>query len=406
MLLNPAQGGFLRHHARPSGSARDNPSDFSLYNAAYNPLKAYLITTSNNDKSQPKWLTPVMLTFWTGSRNVDQEQQDLAKKQIDFYGSELLRQPPYAITPDSNAVEHTRSYLAKFLGVTRMYQAMLVDGDKAGTPIDFNKQYPGSASFVVDGHPVRGAFSKAGFAFMQDAVKHPEKYAAGEKWVLGDKGGEALTTAVSGSDLWTQYSDDFLKEWRAFLSSARVVNCAGLRDASMRLNALSGPASPLLELFYTVSHNTAVADNKIKSVFQPAQVLVDPECHRQADRPGERALRHRAGQPGRGYRPGLGKSPGAHRCYRVCPHRAADRHGERSVQQASQAFNVDPQTHTEATVAALLKSPIECVQRMAPTPGGAANGGGAKVCAAINALLGKFPFAPNSTVMANLGGRG
>ena len=401
MLLNPAQGAFLSTmRALPDAPA--NASDFSLYNGAYNPLKAYLMTSSNNDKSQPKWLTPVFLQYWIGSRNVDQEQQDLAKKQIDFYGNELLRQPPYSITPDAVAVERTRSYLAKFLGVTRVYQAMLADGDKAGTTIDFNKQYPGSASYVVAPRVVRGAFSKDGFAFMQNAAQHPEKYAAGEVWVLGDKGGQALSTAVSSSELWSQYSADFLKEWRAFLTSARVVNCTGLKDASMRLNALSSPASPLLELFYTVSHNTAVADNQIKSVFQPAQVLVDPNATGKLIGPGSApyvtALANLAGAVDL-----ASQNPAALQdtaAFAPVAQQVVMANG--SVQQASQAFNVDSQGHIEATVANLMKAPIDCVGRLAPSPNAAVNGGAAGMCAVVNPLLAKYPFTNGSSTMATV----
>ena len=401
MLLNPAQDGFLNTMRRlPESPA--NANDFSLYNAAYNPLKAYLITTTNPEKSDSKFLTPVFLQYWTGSRNIDPEQQALAKKQIDFYAGELLRQPPYSITADLVARDHTRSYLHNFLGVTRVYQAMLVDGDKAGSSIDFNKLYPGSAAYVVAPRVVRGAFSKDGFAFMQNAVQHPDKYASGEIWVLGDKGGQALTTAVSTSDLWSQYSGDFLKEWRAFLSTARVVNCTSMKDAAMRLNALAAPASPILELFYVVSHNTAVSDNQIKSVFQPTQVLVDPNAADKLIGPGSApyitALSNLAGAVDLASQsPQATTDPAA---FAPVAQQVVQANG--AVQQASQAFNVDPQTHTEAIVASLLKAPIDCVQRFAPTPGGPANGGGAKICSAIAPLLGKFPFATSSTVMASL----
>ena len=45
-----------------------------------------------------------------------------------------------------------------------------------------------------------------------------------------------------------------------------------------------------------------------------------------------------------------------------------------AVQQAQQAFNVDPQGHVEKTVIDLLKQPIDCVDRLKPSPGAAANG--------------------------------
>jgi type VI secretion system protein ImpL len=73
-----------------------------------------------------------------------------------------------------------------------------------------------------------------------------------------------------------------------------------------------------------------------------------------------------------------------------------------AAQQSAQAFNVDQKTHTEGTVLALMQAPIQCVAKLAPSPGAAANGGGANMCKAINPVLGKFPFAPNSPVQATL----
>jgi type VI secretion system protein ImpL len=400
MLLNPAQNGFLAT-MRGLPEAPANANDFSLYNAAYNPLKAYLVTTTNPEKSDPKFLTPVFLQYWMASRNVDTEQQDLAKKQIDFYGAELLRKPPYSITPDLVARDHTRAYLHNFLGVTRVYQAMLVSGDKAGA-IDFNKQYPGSGTYVLAPHVVRGAFSKDGYALMQDAIQHPDRYATGETWVLGDKGGQALSTAVSSSDLQAQYSQDFLKEWRAFLGSAHVVNCTGMKDASQRLTALSAPASPILELFYVVSHNTAVADKQISSVFQPAQALVDPN-----------ATDKLIGQGSQNYISALSQLAGAVDLASQNPQVLQDAAAfapvqqqivmaNGSVQQAAQAFNVDSQGHTETVVMNLMKAPIDCVDRQKPTPNAAVNGGAAGMCAAVNPLLAKYPFANNSNSMATV----
>jgi type VI secretion system protein ImpL len=398
MLLNPAQAGFLgTMRGLPDSPAAND--DFSLYNAAYNPLKAYLITTTNPDKSQPKWLTPVFLQYWAGTRQVD-DQKELAQKQIDFYGNELLRHPPYSITPDSVAVEHTRVYLSKFLGVTRVYQAMLADGDKQGTLIDFNHQYPAATPFVQDSHVVRGAFSKDGFAFMQNAVKHPETYASGEVWVLGDKNGQALSTAVSGSDLWSHYSGDFLKEWRTFLSSARVVSCTSLKDASTRLGKLTEPASPLLQLFYLVSHNTAVNDPQIKKVFQPAQTLVDPNATDRLFGDGNKAYMTALSTLGGAIDLATATTPQITDPVAWAPIATQVIAANGAVQQTQQAFNVDAEGHVEKTVSDLLKQPIDCVDRYKPSPGAAANGSGAEICKNMTPVLGKYPFAMNANVPA------
>jgi type VI secretion system protein ImpL len=401
MLLNPAQESFVAY-MRSLPDAPATNSDFGSYSLAYNPLKAYLITTSNPDKSQVKFLTPVFLQYWIGNRSVDPDQQQLAQKQIDFYGNELLRQPPYSIAPDSAVVEHTRAYLSHFLAETRIYQAMLSDADRTNSSIDFKKMYPASEPYVTDPHVVRGAFTRNGFGFMQDAIQHPEKYAQGEAWVLGSQAGQALNASQISKDLTTQYASDFLKEWHEFLLSARVGSCGNVKEAPARLNALAGPASPLLALFFTVSHNTAVADQTIKSTFQPTQALVDPNATDRLIGPGNTPYVTALSQLAvaldvASQNPAASTDPTA---FGPVLQQVGAANG--AAQQTAQAFNVDRQMHTEGTVLSLMQAPVQCVAKLAPTPGAPANGGGQKVCAAITPLLGKFPFAASSSIPATL----
>ncbi|HEX4320618.1 MAG TPA: ImcF-related family protein [Acidobacteriaceae bacterium] len=401
MMLNPAQTNFVSYmKALPDTPAAT--SDSSSYLSAYNPLKAYLITTSNPDKSTAKFLTPVFVQYWIGSRQIDGDQQQLAQKQSDFYSSELVRQPPYAITPDTMVVSHTRSYLSHFLAQTRVYQAMLNDADKTSPSIDFNKQYPGSAASVVDGHVVRGAFTKTGFAFMQNALKHPEGYLQGEVWVLGDQAGESLNTASVAKDLAGQYSTDFINEWHLFLADARVVSCGNLHEAPTRLNALAGGDSPLLALFYTISHNTAVDDPQIKGIFQPAQVLVDPNANNRFIGPGNTAYVNAL----------LGIYSAVSQVASIVPAPTdpalyapivqAASAADVATQQTAQAFNIDAKMQTDKEVRALMEAPIQCAAKLPPSPGAAVNGAGAKLCGAMNPVLAKFPFNPNATTMATL----
>ena len=140
------------------------PQPGADYSAAYNPLKAYLITTSNSDKSTPEFLTPVLMQYWTNSRVPDtNEQKQLAQQQFDFYAGELSRQNPYSIAPDLPSVTHARSYLANFGGFERIYQQMLTAAGKVAPSVDFNRNFPGSSATVVDAHVVPGAFTSAGF---------------------------------------------------------------------------------------------------------------------------------------------------------------------------------------------------------------------------------------------------
>ncbi|HUB30566.1 MAG TPA: ImcF-related family protein [Terracidiphilus sp.] len=402
LLLNSTQASFVSY-LKSLPDAPLTTSDMNSYQSAYNALKAYLITTNHPEKSQSKFLTPVFSQYWVGPRTVDPGERQLAEKQMDFYAAELLRRPPYQIDPDFVLVSRTQSYLSKFLAGTRIYENMLADADKAANAVDFNKKYPDAVPYVSDGHVVRGAFTRAGFDVMQTAFAHPENYARGETWVLGNPPGQSQDLDAVIKDLRAQYSSDFLKEWHEFLLSAHVGGCGSLKTAPNLLNALSGPASPLLELFFTVSYNTAVNDPQIKSTFQPARALVDPGATDQlisdSNRPYISALSQIATGLGQAVaqNPNLTTDPSAFA--QVSPQIAA---ADAAARQLWQKFAVDPQWHTETTVLGLLESPVHCLTALAPSPGAPAGAGGAKLCLAINPLLARFPFAANAASQASL----
>lgn len=399
MLLNPAQGNIVKYlRALPDAPATTD--DSSSYVAAYNPLRAYLITAGNHDKSVSQFLTPVVLQYWIGSRAVDPAQQQLAQKQIDFYATELARQDPYSINPDTLVVAHARTYLSHFLADTSIYQAMLNDADKTGSAVDFNRMYPGSAASVVDGYVVRAAFSKPGFAFMQDGFQHIDRYAKGETWVLGSQAGPSLDLSGISRSLAAKYSADYIAQWHTFLTRAQVISCGGIHEAPERLNALSGGNSPLLLLFYTVGHNTAVADPQIKAVFQSTQSLVDPNAVDRFIGPGNQTymaalltLSSAIAQ----VPPTAGPDPAAY-----APITTAASAAEIAARQTAQAFSIDSQMHTENSVLALMLAPVQCAAKLPPSPGAPLNGAGQKLCGAVNSLLAKFPFNPNSPSQASL----
>ena len=385
MLLNPTQANFAGYMRGLPVS----PAPGADYTAAYNPLKAYLITTSNPEKSQAQFLTPVFLQYWMGSNIKDPAQQQLARQQIDFYAGELVRQNPYSITPDAAAVAKARTYLSNFGAVPRIYQDMLALADKTGPGIDFNRLYPNAASSIIESHLVRGAFTRAGFAFMQAAMQHPERYFQGETWVLGDQAARSLDTAGVSKQLAAMYSAEFLKEWHAFLSDAHFTACGPIKELPNKLNELAGSDSPLLEFFGTASYNTAVPDPQIKAIFQPTQALVDPNSTARFIGPGNTA-----------YVNALLSLSSAVGQFNQTPETSGDMLGSAvstagiAVQQTAQSFNVDPQMHTEKTVFALLEAPIRCAVPPPPPPPPGAPG-------SLCSLLGKFPFQPLSKAQAN-----
>src|ERR1022692_1872498 len=108
------------------------------------------MTTSYHEKTTKLFLTPTLMTWWTRGRNVDPDRLALAQKQFDSYAEELKEENPYTSENDTLAIERARSYLKQFAGTERVYAFMLSEADKAGKPINFNRDFPGSAAVVVN----------------------------------------------------------------------------------------------------------------------------------------------------------------------------------------------------------------------------------------------------------------
>ena len=378
------------------------PAPGADYSATYNPLKAYLITTSNPEKSTVDFLPPVLMQYWENGRAPDtQDQKDLAERQFEFYAAELPKADPLQITPDTLAVNRARTYLNSFGGFQRIYQSMLTAAGKVAPSIDFNKLYPGSSTTVTDSHVVAAAFTKPGYAFMQDAIAHPDRYYSGEIWVLGNQApSSSLDRATLTQQLTTQYVTDYQTEWRTFLHSAQVLGYSGLSDAANKLQLLSNPNSPLLALFFTASQNTAVANQDVAKEFQPTQALVAPDNPNKFVGPGNTsyingliALQAAVQQ--------VASAPPSQDPSAVAPIVNASTAGHAAASQAAQAFNLDPQGHVDQTVLSLMQDPINSVDAMVRGRGAAAaNAGAASFCSAYNQMASKYPFNSNATTEA------
>lgn len=397
LFLNPTQGNILTYLR----SLPDTPTAGADYTAGYNALKAYLITTSNPEKSSAEFLSLVFMQYWIASRPINEAQQQLARRQIDFYANELIRRNPYLIHPDQAAVAHARDYLFKFGAVLRIYQDMLTAAGKLSAPIDFNRQYPESIQSIVETHIVPGAFTRTSFSFMQNAIHNPARYFKGKTWVLGPQAAPSLDAASITSQLTELYTDDYIKEWHSFLSDAHVVGCGNLHEAPSKLNLMASPSSPMLALFYVTSHNTAVGNPAITSVFASTQALVDPNAADRYNGPGNvnyiTALLTLSGTITQvAQNPASASDPAA-----GLPIHAAATAADTVTRQIYARFSIDPKMHTENTVLALMEAPIRCADGLASNMGKSGIVvAGQTVCSVFNALASKFPFSPNATAQS------
>jgi type VI secretion system protein ImpL len=393
LLLDPARKAILENlHGLPTAPGPE-------YGPTYDALKAYLITTSNHDKSTRTFLVPMLLKWWSSNTRMDPPGQALARKQFDFYSENLKEENPFSSDNDSAVIEKSRRYLAQFAGAERVYAFMVADAAKHGSAINFNRQFPGSASVVLDTHEVLAAFSQAGWQFMKEALQHTDRYVSGERWVLGDQDAALAGSSGLQKDLQTRYYADFAREWRSYIKSASLVPYTDIKDAVAKLGLISGNQSPLLALLALASQNTAVDDPAVASVFQPVQTITPPESKDRYIAP-----------PNQNYinalvtlQASLENATGQADDPSVAQALNNALQAKIVTRQMAQSFRLDNDGHIEAAVQKLLEDPILNVEQTlhGAVPAGL-NAAGKGLCTQWRMLTGKFPFNPNSRIDAAL----
>jgi type VI secretion system protein ImpL len=390
LLFADAQGALKSHmDALP---AKPGPTDD--YGLTYEVLKGYLITTSHNSKVSADSPAPILLRKWSETRNIQDQRKDLANAEFQFYASDLKNGNPYSSNADNESVEQARDYLNAFSGIERVYQFMLSSAGKK--TVNYNRDLPGSAQAVVNNRDVPGAFTKAGYDFMQDALKKADKYFGGEEWVLARARKDVDTSGLT-AQLSKRYVDDFIAHWRNYFRNTSVLRYSNLADAAQKLNLQTGTQSPILGVFWLASQNTGVDFSKIqgadaiRKAFQPVHRVVPPGTPERYSAPTNKA-----------YMDGLltlQQSVDAAKSMPTPDGTAiigSATNAKLSVKQMALEFDIDPEARLNATVQKLLEDPIisaeELVKGLGPRE---LNAKGKGLCDAFDALFRKVPFNPN-----------
>jgi type VI secretion system protein ImpL len=396
MLLSQTQASLVEFLSNPATAQRTG------YRPLYDGLKAYLISTSHPDKSTREFLAPVLAEHWQSRTGAEPARAALARKQFEFYADQLLLGNPYPrfATPNENAVVTARHQLAQFAATEAIYQAMLSRAARVNPAFVFNQAYPGSGDVVVNSYPVPGGFTKRGWAFMQNAIRNPEEYFAGEAWVLGPQNLGNIDRVKLQEELRNRYRTDYVQHWREFLKRTSVVRFGSVPDAANKLTKLSGNQSPLLAAICSVAQNTAVEDKEVAAKFQPPPMVTPAGCQERLAGPSNAA-----------YLEGL------IRMQAVLQQLAADVRNEGlkaeaisaatgaqvAVRQLATTFPIDKEGQVDTRTQGLLEDPIKYVNTLIAGAGkDAVNGGARALCGQLRALLAKYPFQSRATVQATL----
>lgn len=392
LLFGETQGKLLN----ALRNVKEKPGPGDSYETTYNTLKAYLITTSNPEKSTKDFLPPILYSTWANGKSVDDQTAALARTQFEFYSAELPVANPYSSSNEPGPIGRSRAYLSNFGGIDLYYLPLKADVSRKVASASFSRQFHDAGDVIFSPHDVEGAFTPDGFTRMQDAIAHNR--IVSEDWVLGKAVASQLDQTTLHQQLSDRYYKDFVKEWRTVLQTSGVRGYASFHDADMKLGKLTSPGSPLLELFWFVSHNTNVQLQQITDSFQPVQTVVPAG-------PADKYIL----PSNEGYVSGLTKLKSQISLLAGSPIGASDPTlvnqtlsavGDASgaVGQLAQKFRVDPEFHIETVTQNLLTQPLDHASALIKTgPKEALNGAGRTFCAQFSQIAGKFPLNPNSS---------
>ena len=407
LLLAPTQENILaKLRAVPAV-----PTPDADYSATYRPLKAYLITATNPNPDSPQdtldFLPAALAAEWAGSATPAPDLAQLAQTQFAFYAN-LLAEPSSCMAQTGGllndvVVAHARLYLNGFQGFQHVYQSMLAAANHKVQGVNFNSKFPGSVQEIIDGYTVQGAFTKDGFAFMQDAILHPDPYFRGEEWVLGPASGPPIDRVVLSSQLKSAYFADYIQNWRTYLTKAQFRPYQRFADAGTRLGALDSNTSAMLELFSLISINTGVAAPEISTVFQAPQSVVPPSNpdNRFIAPSNQAYIQSLQGLEGAVKNLTL-NTANANDPTAAAPVIQAAVTAEQAAENLRNGFLPDPAGSMDKVSFTLLEAPIESIKNLAAqAPANAAGGGAKAFCAQIGPVLAKFPFDPQSSTEAS-----
>jgi type VI secretion system protein ImpL len=234
------------------------PDPNSPYNAIYDRVKAYRMITECKCSPDAAFLTPVLAGIWTADRSIDSERQTLARKQIDFYASELKYKNPYRVEEKTELTDRGRQYLSAFGGVERLYRGMIEDANQKRAAARLADLSPDWKQALSSPGEVQAAFTLDGWTYVEKAIKDPNRAALGDTCVLGGKGAIAQFAqgATMSAQLENLYIQDYIRRWREFTAATTVEPFRSAADAAKKLELLSGNRSPLLAALFMISENT------------------------------------------------------------------------------------------------------------------------------------------------------
>jgi type VI secretion system protein ImpL len=380
-----------------------SPDSASSYGDAYNALKAYLLLTSEPERSNEEFLVPVLMEHWRAGRDPGPEIDELARRQFAVYARELKHGNPYDVTADGELVGAVRDYLRRFTQTERFYKSMVARASQEASALRFSRAFPGASDVLTATHTVPGAFTREGWAYVQENLDNVSELLAQEEWVTGGQAFSEDQLAELSQELEERYVTDYVDHWRRFLASVRLTSYTSVGGAARSLADLSGNRSSLLQLLALVANQTSVDSARVGYAFQPVRAVAPPDTAERYIVQSNRSYVEALGALQSSLEQVVQLSGGARDQARSRALQSA-RQVQNSARQMAQGFAIEGQARVVGnTVRDLLQAPGSRAGRLLERlPVAEANARARQFCREFRRVSTRYPFAPGARQAVSL----
>lgn len=248
-------------------------SDLTDVEDAYNALKAYLML-ANHEYLETSHLSDQMTRFWRDW--LEANRADMPRDQMIRQAERILSftlahvdDPAFPkIQNDLALVDKSRNTLSKVSkgqpARERVYSEIKMRSSARFPSVTVAQITQETANeTLVGGYVISGTFTRQAWeSFVSDEIdKAATNKIVADDWVLATSSQDDLTLTGSPEQirqyLVSRYKQDYISEWKKFLSQVYVRDSKGFDDHAVLLNQLSNPTdSPLKTLFESVDRQT------------------------------------------------------------------------------------------------------------------------------------------------------
>ncbi len=254
------------------------PEQEKILGKNYSLLEAYLMLSEEHKKrAVPSILSSTLEEYWISESKLPPGNEVMAKEQLNFYFTQITREPDYngdpsafpRITPDSTIVKNTRDKLKNYPAYLRYLRRIITGVSKRVDEVTVETLLDGRGQGVLSGtHKISGAFTMEGFRncptniedvterCVKDAIANAAQKLGEEDWVMGRKDENAQAKDDEITKLQDRYFNLYIDNWRELIRQTKVTDFKRLEDMNKALRAFSDAESPMKILLLEVSRNT------------------------------------------------------------------------------------------------------------------------------------------------------